>query len=296
MRVQCTACQSILNSARPVPVGSRARCPRCGATFVVTAEVPAQAVQPPAKQAQAQATAPAAAPDAIPVAEMIEDEPVAAAELDDDEAIRVADHAERKRGLSVGLWICVASILFALLFGGAATLYYVVSKGRVALALAGGTAITGWEPDPVLVGFLDDELKLTPLENLHIHISKKAPIRSHVENWGRVWSITQLGSGLDGEGTNLNVEILDKPAALEGNPFMLQAFLHNFLPKASNPQSGTINGMAFTRVRTELEFHKGFAYFGVVDNHVIVLSSYETEKNLPRLKLAESAVLTLRKD
>src|SRR5262249_53176395 len=151
--------------------------------------------------------------------------------------------------------------------------YYAVSKGRIALALAGGKAIEGWEPDPVLVQFLDSEIKLTPLDSLHVHISKRAPILSSAGNWGRSWYITQLGSELDGDGTNLNVLILDKPPGFESDPRLLQAYLRNQLPKASNPQSGTIHGMSFTRVRTEQEErnYKGFAYFGVVDDHIVIL-------------------------
>jgi hypothetical protein len=297
MRVQCTACQSILNSTRPVPVGSRARCPRCGATFRVTAEVPAEAVKPPVKQAEPKGTSEAVATDPVPVAELVEEEAVPDAELDEEEAIPALVHAEKKRGSSVGLWVCVAAILFAFLFGGGAVLYYMVSKGRVALALAGGDALTGWEPDSVLVGYLDDEIKLTPLDNLHIRVSQKAPTQSRADNTGRWWRITQLGSGVDGEGTNLNVYILDKPAHFENNPIFLRIYLHNLLPKASNEQFGKINGMDFTRVRTEEEHnYKGFGYYGVVYDHIVVFTSSEPENHWPRLKLAESAVLTLRKD
>jgi hypothetical protein len=305
MRVQCTDCQSILNSSRPVPLGSRVRCPRCGATFRVTADVPAEVAQPPVKEALRAPVKPAGPKDTtravgadpIPVAELVEEEPVEAAELDEEEAIPAAVHVKKKtkRGSSVGLWISVAAVLFAVVLGGGAILYYVVSKGRIALALAGGSEIAGWEPDPVLVQFLDDEMKLTPADNLHIRISKKAPIQSNAEHAVRWWRITQLGSGLDGEGTNLNVQVLDKPPGFDSNPLMQQAFLH--MPQSSHSQSGTINGMPFTRFRIDGENNsKGFMYFGVVDNHLILLSSLESEKTLSRLRLAESAVLTLRKD
>jgi hypothetical protein len=296
MRIQCTACQSILNSTGTVPIGSSVRCPRCGQTFRVTAEAPAETVRPPVKQAEPKPASAGAAPDAIPVAELIEEEAVPAAELDEDEAEPAASRVvKKKRGSSAGLWIAVAGILFALVFGGAAVVYYGFSKGRVALALAGGDALTGWEPDPVLVGYLDQEIKLTPLDNLHIKVSKKAPIQAREQRGGRLWRITQLGSDLDGEGTNLNVFIQEKPAGLENNPFAMLGSLQ--LPQSSNLQSGTINGMPFTRVRIDGQYNaKGFAYFGVVDKYIVVLSSLESEKTLPRLKLAESAVLTLHKD
>jgi hypothetical protein len=277
-------------------VGSRVRCPRCGQTFQVTAEAPAEPVKPAVKQAQPAATSPAAAADAIPMAEMIEDDPVPAAELDEDEAMPAAVRVEKKkkRGSSVGLWIAVAGILFALLFGGAAVLYYGFSKVRVALALAGGNAIAGWEPDPVLVEYLDQDIKLTPLD-LHIKVSKKAPVQARDENGRRVWRITQLGSDLDGEGTNLNVSIEEKPQGPGNNPLITQGLFQLQLPNSPISQSGTINGIPFTRVRIQGPY-KGFIYYGMVDKYVVTFSSRESDQTSARLKLAESAVLTLHKE
>jgi hypothetical protein len=292
-----------LNSSRPIPVGARVRCPHCHETFRVTAEVPApapaEALVPAARQEGQSPPAAHVAHDDIPVAEMVDDEPqvAAVAELDDEETTPLAKPQKKHRPRSIGIWLCVALILVAIMFGTAAALYYGVSKARVALALASGSAIAGWEPDPVLVQFLDEEVTVRPLDRLHIRVSKKAPMQSHVQDRAADTRITQLGSAMDGEGTTLVIDVREKPPGLELDPRVMQLYLRNWLPNGSNPETGSINGLSFTRMRIDgPNGAKGFTYFGVVDDHIVVLSSLESPEHLPRLRLAESAVLTLRKD
>src|SRR5438034_5487153 len=45
-RISCPECDAVLKPAKPVPVGKKVKCPRCGSTFTVTEEVPADGAAP----------------------------------------------------------------------------------------------------------------------------------------------------------------------------------------------------------------------------------------------------------
>jgi len=330
----CTACSALLKPAKPVPVGKKVKCPKCGAAFTAAAPPPAP-VEPFKLADDDSVTKPSEEPKKKPPADadgpitvnLVENEVSDAKPAADDAAEAFTDHGGGGRRKKKP----ISSTALALL--GGASLLLVLAIGLLVLALAGffdrakpdkvaGTkpattaatapvkptaALPVWAaPQPPPEG-LDEEILVAG------YGVRSLKDRLRIEEDNADESVSMMFRGPERKYQPypaLNINIGPEPPVMRGRPLeeaqpevlkQINRELSEIAPSWSAAESGQVGGLSFVRTRLTgtLGGKKAVGFFYLGRDGTTSISFFAVDAGAQpeaAIALAEAVALSLRKD